>query len=105
MSTERDAAIKVIRAELRRRSGKAWSVTGGRGTSWGWITITSPPARRDQYDAMSDADRVELQQLLGLEREVHHQGENIPASSAYRAEYLDRARGLTPAACGSPYWD
>lgn len=42
----RDSAISTIRAALRRRSGKAWSVTGGRGTAWGWITIEAPPARR-----------------------------------------------------------
>ncbi len=34
---DRDEAIKRIRAALKRRSGKLWSVTGGRGTSWGWI--------------------------------------------------------------------
>src|SRR5919106_1076456 len=44
--TDRDEAIRQIRAALRRRSGRAWSVTGGRGTAWGWITITAPRARR-----------------------------------------------------------
>lgn len=32
MSTSRDDTIKTIRAELKRRSGKTWSVTGGTGT-------------------------------------------------------------------------
>lgn len=45
-TNNRDDAIRIIRAELRRRSGKPWSVTGGRGGAWGWITITAPPARR-----------------------------------------------------------
>jgi hypothetical protein len=43
---DRDEAIKRIRAALKRRSGKAWSVTGDRGTAWGWIKIDAPPARR-----------------------------------------------------------
>lgn len=104
-ATDRDDVIRIIRAELRRRSGKAWSVTGGRGTSWGWITITAPPARREQYGRMSAADAAELGQLLGLGRPVHDQGESIPAGSDYREEYVDRARGLTPVRCGVPYWD
>lgn len=45
---DRDDAIRRIRQALRRRSGKAWSVTGGRGTAWGWITITAPPRRQDR---------------------------------------------------------
>lgn len=104
MTTDRDDTIRILRAELRRRSGKVWSVTGGRGTSWGWITIMAPPARRVR-SLMTDEDRIELAGLLGLDRPVHDQGEMIPASSAYRSEYVDRARGLTPARCGSPYWD
>jgi len=42
----RDSAIERIRAALKRRSGKLWSVKGGRGTGWGWITIDAPPARQ-----------------------------------------------------------
>jgi len=36
---DRNETIKTIRAALRRRSGKLWSVTGGRGTAWGWLSI------------------------------------------------------------------
>jgi hypothetical protein len=39
---DRNETIKTIRTALRRRSGKAWSVTGGRGTGWGWITSPHP---------------------------------------------------------------
>ena len=53
---------------------------------------------------MSPAERAELARLLGLER-VHTQGESIPASSAYYAEYIDRAEGRTPATFGTQYWD
>jgi hypothetical protein len=42
---DRDVAIKRIREALKRRSGKAWSVKGDRGTAWGWIHISCPPAR------------------------------------------------------------
>lgn len=100
---DRNEAIAIIRAELKRRSGKSWSVTGGRGTVWGWITVTAPPARRDRFGAMSDEDRAELAKLLGVD--VHHQGVSIPAGSDYRREYVDRARGLAPSTVGTPYWD
>jgi hypothetical protein len=43
---DRDAAIKRIRAALKFRSGKDWSVTGGKGTAYGWIKIDAPPRRR-----------------------------------------------------------
>lgn len=42
---DRNETIKRIKDALKRRSGKPWSVTGGRGTAWGWITIDAPPAR------------------------------------------------------------
>lgn len=45
-SFDRDDAIQLIREALKKRSGKAWSVTGGRGTAWGWINVTAPPKRR-----------------------------------------------------------
>lgn len=102
---DRDETIKLIRAALRRRSGKAWSVTGGRGTAWGWIEIQSPPKRRVEYGYMTDADRAELGELLGLGGPVHCQGQSIPASSAYRREYIARAQGQVPLTHGTPYWD
>jgi hypothetical protein len=43
---DRDEAIQRIKAALKRRSGKVWSVRGGSGTAWGWITVDAPPARR-----------------------------------------------------------
>lgn len=82
---------------------RAWSVTNGKGTSWGWITITSPPARRTRYGSMTEEDQAELSELLGTT--VHHQGAVIPSSQAYRKEYIDRARGMSPATVGTPYWD
>lgn len=100
---DRNEAIQTIRAELKRRSGKSWSVTGGRGTGWGWITITSPPSRSPGYGELSPEDQAELSNLL--DKDVHHQGELVPASSAYRREAIERARGIEPAALAKPYWD
>ena len=129
---DRNEAIARIKKALRQRSGKAWSVTGGHGTAWGWITITAPPARRtwssrplphnpdgnlpgranwEDYDCgrpgcdMSPADRAELGRLLGLEGPARHDGLRVPASTAYYVEHVDRAEGRTPSVIGVPYWD
>ena len=102
---DRNETIAIIRAELRRRTGRSWSVTGGSGTSWGWITVNAPPARRGgKWGPMCDADRATLAEALGLPT-VSTQGESIPAGSDYRAEYVARARGEKPTVTGRPYWD
>lgn len=103
--TDRNATIKEIKRTLKARSGKVWSVTGGRGTSWGWISINVPPSRQNSWGGMPADDAAELAALLGLDAAVHHQGASIPASRAYRQEYIDRANGRTPTAVGQPYWD
>lgn len=127
--TDRNAVIARIRMALKRRSGKAWSVTGGTGTAWGWIHLDAPPARRtwrertiwnlerpdypayEEYDSgmpgghTSPAERMELGALLGFDKPVHFQGHNIAASTEYRREYLDRAEGREPRAIAQPYWD
>ena len=86
----RQETIWRIRTALKRRSGKPWSVRGGRGTSWGWITITSPPKRQNEYGYLTDEDRKELARLLGLEK-VHNQGVLIDTESKTRQEYAIRA--------------
>src|SRR4051812_15651258 len=89
--TDRNDAIKLIRQSLRQRSGKAWSVRGDRGSAWGWIKVSSPPARcADQWGTMAEAECKELGELLGLSRPAHHQGVTIPDGSDYRREYVDR---------------
>ena len=103
-AVDRNDAISLIRAALKRRSCKTWSVTGGRGTAWGWITITATPKRLDTYGGMSDGDATDLAALLGLDY-VHHQGVCIAAASDYRREYIARALGLNPLSHGIPYWD
>lgn len=104
MENERDNAIARIRTALKNRTGRTWSVRGGRGTAWGWITITAPPKRQGEYGYLSDEDRICLATALGLPV-VHQQGVDIPGSSTYYIEYIDRAEGRTPTAIGTPYWD
>ena len=89
--TNRDEAITEIKRALKARSGKTWSVTGGRGTAYSWITITVPPSKRDMYGYMSKADSEELANLLGLDRAVHSQGADIDLDG--RDEYVARANG------------
>jgi len=113
---DRNAVIARIRAGLKKRSGKTWTVKGGRGTAWGWIKIDVPPSRCTfEWDGITPTgrpgcfpsleDRKELAKLLGLAGPIHPQGEDIPASGSYRQEYIDRAEGRTPAKRGTPYWD
>jgi hypothetical protein len=101
----RSECIEKIRAGLKRRSDRAWSVTGRTGTAYGWIRVSAPPRRCvvDGY-RMSEDDRSELARLLGLES-VSGQGVSIPASTNYYAEYIERAEGRTPSVYGTPYWD
>jgi hypothetical protein len=112
---DRDEAIARIKTALKARTGRTWSVTGGRGTAWGWIKISAPPARRicsakcapgtckHERWSMCDDDQALL--ALALNKRPHHQGESIPSSGAYRQEYVDRAEGRTPSVIGTPYWD
>ena len=98
----REEAIARIRDALRRRSGRAWSVTGGSGTSYGWITISAQP-RRLVNGCISDSDRAELSRLLG--ETVHNQGAQVPASHEHRREYCVRALTGHAATVAEPYWD
>jgi hypothetical protein len=96
----RDEAIKQIREGLKRRTGRSWSVTGGKGTAWGWIRIDELP----RNGSLTDKTRKVLAKALGLES-VGLGGESIPASSDYWWEFIDRANGRTPRVYGRPYWD
>ena len=104
MTTTRDEMISDLRSNLRTRTGRSWSVRGGKGSAWGWVTISAPPARCDRYGHMTDEDRATLAAALGLPT-VPSQGEQIPASDDYRNEYRARAAGQTPTVVGAPYWD
>ncbi|WP_133062524.1 hypothetical protein [Mycolicibacterium peregrinum] len=104
-SMDRDEAITKIRAALKDRSDKRWSVRGGTGTAWGWITIIAPPARRGEHGEMTAEDCAELGELFALGHPAHHQGISVGASILYRHEYVARAEGRQPDVLGTPYWD
>lgn len=96
----RDEAVQRLRAALQRRSGIAWSVTGGRGTAYGWIEVQAPPRRREGYGYTSEADREALAQLFGLDRPVHCQGLSISPDS--RDWHVGRAEGTIGADVAPP---
>lgn len=99
----RNETIAAIRKALRERSGKAWSVTGGRGTAYGCLSISAPPARSVDY-GLSDADRAELSQLLGVD--VHRQGHSVAASNDFYRVAICRARhGHAGPFTAEAYWD
>ena len=126
---DRNEAIKRIKKGLESRTGRRWSVTGGSGTSWGWIKIKAMPARctwghrlkpgmsdnhppREAYEPydtgesgrdMSPDDTAALAAALDVRPDC--QGESIAASSDYYWEYVDRAEGRPPRCKGEPYWD
>jgi hypothetical protein len=47
---DRSEVTKHIKKYLRERTGRDWSVTGGRGTAWGWLRIEAPKKRRVCHD-------------------------------------------------------
>lgn len=115
MDNSRANTIKRIKTGLVERTGRQWSVTGGRGTAYGWISITAPnarlvcstecgPACTHYRGYMSADDRALLALALSVER-VHNQGVSIASSNAHYTEYVDRAEGRTPSAIGTQYWD
>lgn len=100
----------ALRDALKRRTGLAWSVTHGRGTAYGWVTVDAPPRRRTfgsdgtgPGDYTGAEDRAILAAALQKDH-VHCQGVSIPSSTAHRREYLDRACGL-PFEVAEQYWD
>lgn len=118
----REDAIKRIRNGLRARTGRSWSVTGGRGTSYSWLTIDAPPKRRtcdadgapapetrtrsgqvaERY--MCAADREALARALAKDW-IHPQGESVPPGAGCREEYIDRAEGRPPSRECQRDWD
>lgn len=95
----RDQVIAELKKLLKARTGRTWSVTGGRGTSWGWITITAPPKRRDGYQ-LNDEDRADLDAIFGRGGNSH----SVADSVDYRLQALRQAAGLD-FVVAQPYWD
>lgn len=102
----RNEAAKAMRQMLRKRSGKAWSVKGGRGTASGWLTISAPPSRCVGYGYMTPEDCRELAELLGKANPIHDQGVTFPYDE--RWHYLKAARGDFPSRLHEwepdPFW-
>ncbi len=90
---DRDDAIKTIRAALRRRSGKDWSVRHDRGTASGWIEICAPPRRCIAGWYMTPEDMAELEKLLGFTGTKVHSTTGIFFDPHRREEYIERAEG------------
>lgn len=76
----RDEAIKTIRVELKRRSGKYEGV-------------------------MTEDDQTELAGLLNVPVGFARGGVMVAASQAHYTEYVERAKGLKPTMIAEAYWD
>jgi hypothetical protein len=101
----RNEAIAEIKAAFKKR-GLKFSVTGGRGTAWGWIHIDLMPAEfKKLTDEQIKVRYAELYTAIGMDRCRQQSSEGIPASSDYYREYIDRANGIEPTVIGVPYWD
>lgn len=88
-------AIERIRAGLKSRSKKLWTVGTQRG-SHGYIHIQSPPSRMGPT-GMTVEEGTELQQLLGLPTNTINFGAiSVPPDPGYYEEYIDRAWGRQP---------
>ena len=119
-------ACRRIKAALRARSGRAWSVRRGRGTSACWVHIDAPPERRvwhrledgldergfPRYRYVEDAsrpgetgpvDRALLADLLGIDERFTCGGCSIVPSHV--ASYVSRAEGRGPTDEPPRDWD
>lgn len=99
----RDEAIERIKTALKTKTGRAWSVRGGRGSAWAWITVTAPPKRRNEFGYLNQADRAELAKAFQCDS-VHNQGITIAASAAHRREFVNRVEG-NAFEVAEAYWD
>lgn len=107
------SAAKLMRRLLKLRTGRAWSVTIGRGTAYSWLHIHAPPSRRvardgspDRDGYMSAADRAMLGSILG--QCPHTQGEQVRPCAGVRESYMWRLAGHEAPAdlhIAAPSWD
>jgi hypothetical protein len=134
-SMSRNDVIKAIKSALKARTGKSWSVRGGRGTGYGWLTIDAPKALRrwtseqagtdasgmpvyaERYltDAEVAAGKAEYAHMGPATRRklaellglerVQTGGVSIPSGSDFYQCYLDRARTGTSTVTPERYWD
>lgn len=95
------AFSKTVKAALRRRSGKSWSVTMDRGTAWGWTKIDAPDSRKDDDDSITAEESRELHALLGLPNPEWRT--SVSCDSADWDAYVRRARGEPAASDGGQF--
>lgn len=93
---ERKEATKRIRQALRKRTGQTWSVTGDRGTAWGWLRIEAAKSRRVCHDDNPEYDRYALYQseLPWTERKPG-KGETAYDTSQQDRETLAKTLGIS----------
>jgi len=77
---DRSEAIKRIRAALKKKTGKTWSVTGGRGTAWCWLNVSAPPKRRVWHETIGDPMEPGF-----LDKPWHERFIEVPATDDKRA--------------------
>lgn len=99
----RNNVIQRIKTALAKR-GYKYSVTGGRGTAWGWIHIDLLPA---ELKLLTPEKRNEAYRRLNEALGISHasSGVSVAASTAHYREYVDRADGRTPGKIAEAYWD
>ena len=83
MYLERKDAVRRLKAALKEVTGQTWSVHGGKGTAYGWITVEAPKSRRvsvranprhtDEWETPDEPRHFEYQ---------HDSGENYYTSEA-----------------------
>lgn len=128
MHIERADAVKRLKKALRTITGKTWSVSGARGTAWGWIDIQAPKSRRvghtpnpawkhwemdtqeppffENPDAPKDerwytnlADEAVLRDIFDMTGFYIHQGMSVPPDS--REWYVLKAEEKAAAMTGN----
>ena len=92
---DRSEVVKRIKAALKCKTGKTWSVHGGCGTAWGWLTVEAPKSRRVSVkDNPAYVDPWETPGELRYFEYIRENGENYFTSRAACAE-LALAFGLS----------
>jgi hypothetical protein len=88
---------EAIRAGLRARTGKHWSVTHEGGV----LRITASRKNRREHGALTEESRTELAKALNVPRSaVGSRGVTVPGEHSWHHEYVNRAFGQEPSVYG-----
>ena len=91
---ERGAFVKRLRSALKARTGRSWSVKGSTGTSWCWIDVCAPPARKHDH-RMTSEDESLLAAVMNERRGISG-NISIPPTRGHRTAALAAALGIEP---------